>query len=321
MWLYGPLLPGGTQLLASGGGGVTGSIAVTESADTSRFLGTAELGPPILLDAMGSEATWTQEWGSGGAWVANSGVGEDLTRNGPVGTNWVSIYTGTGNHSGVTGTGGRITKTLTAVDLSGAKNVAVYYALDSGVAANSNPDKLYSIELYLGSDGDKSFANSVKSVFELGTNTSETATIGDGLINHAIRDIASDFTTHAGTMDWSNVQDVRLVIYGSNGTALAAAGSQTPKVFFQGLQANIRTTPTVVFAHDDSPAGMYTYGRSRYAAYGWLTTQFVIPGDLGAANVMTEAEVSDLYDDGHDICLHATYSGATLNTLTGAQIP
>ena len=266
----------------------------------------------VLLDAMSATTGWTLEAGDGAAWAVWAPGMTTEAHVGPQSGTWFRAFTGFSAYDG-THMGMRLYKTFSTTDVSTMNNIGFWYGYDATWSTESNHVRVYQISVYMGSDGDGSLTNSVKATF---TPTTQSL-FGGGFLAFD----RTDFAANAGTFDWADMQDVRIEILGSNGNA-GVEGTLPVRTYMQGLQINHYYKPTVVISHDDGPGGFYDNGKAVSDSFGYKTTQFVYPEAIDAVNpnVFSLAETTELYNEGHDICLHATYSGDVLSTMSAAEI-
>lgn len=263
-----------------------------------------------MIDTMASLTGWSSYAGTTLAWGPQPNF-ELFAAQGPSSSSWMRGFSASGTIPDGN-VGFRLEKAFTTSDISTINNIGFYIANNDTWQTNSNPQRIYQIKLYLGSDGDETFTNSVVATL--------TPSIDTLAVLQFVAFDRTDFVIDNGTFDWTDFQDVRIEVLGSNGSIGAAAGISPPLCYFQGLQTNHYYTPTVILGHDDGPEGMFNLGKPVMDSFGFKSTQFVLPELIDANNVnnISLAQVGQMYDEGHDVCLHATYSGDVLNTLTDA---
>ena len=260
----------------------------------------------ILLNAMTDATGWVLSSGGGGDW---SGPGNVLAQahRGPMGAaeDWLRFNTSTTTVDG-TSSGHRADITVASVDASLMSDIGWYCGFDTIWHSTANTGRLQSISVWLGSDGDKSFSNSVSADY--------TMTADEWPASPLIKFLSfdrTDFAVQAGTFDWSALQDIRIQFLGSAGT-FGTAGNETVSMYCQGLYMNQRVTPTVVIHHDDGASGVYSLAFPEMQSRGLKSTQFVIPALADVGTGITLPQLTEMYSAGHDICLHCTYSGDVL---------
>ena len=256
---------------------------------------------------------------------------------GPAGNVWLRGYTGNDDYNGDEANaqkGWRAEKTLASgVDISLIHDIGFYLCINGVWNSSAVVDRYWQVNLWLGSDGDGSFDNSVMAIYTpvVSASLSQPQFLGGPYI-YFVQFTRSDFVqgfdstgTATGPFDWSDLQDFRIEVLGSNGSvgvAPTGANSSTPVMYVNGLITNTyRDKATIVIGHDDGPAGVYSLAVPELGNYGWKSTQFIYPeaAELGGAN-MTTAQLVEMYNDGHDMCMHGSYSGDVFGTLTNAEL-
>lgn len=113
----------------------------------------------------------------------------------------------------------------------------------------------------------------------------------------------ASFTSITGTMDWSAVQDFRI--------ALKDNGAGTATVLIGGIDfiPNNSAYPhgVVSITFDDSFAGQFTMARPKMEQYGYKGTFYTIKDVIGQSGYMTQAQVDQLQNLGHEIAFHSEY--------------
>ena len=272
----------------------------------------------VVLDALTATTGWTAENGSGvPGWSAAAGAQFSTeAHQGPSGGTWLFGFSGFDSAIAGPANGFRMTKTFSTRDVSLIHDIGFYVAYDTTWQTNSNPARVYTIKLYMGSDGDQSFNNSVVASYD----DISAASFANTFIRY-VEFRREEFTVEAGTFDWGDMQDIRIEIICSAGVAGAAAGVTACRTYFNQLQINNYVTPTVIIGHDDGPAGVYDTAKAVLDSHGFKSTQYVFSDGIDTGSPqMTLAQLTELYNEGHDVALHATSSGDVLNTLTDANI-
>jgi len=280
----------------------------------------------VLLDDLQDDSLWTSEVGEDDVnpdgWQSDPFIGPE-SHAGPAGDTWLIAFTGfefVDDTASPKETGWRMTRTFPTRDVSLMFNIGFFIAMDTAWhSPNSNIARLGAIKVYMGSDGDGSFDNSVVATHRAIGNTVFSALPPMARFMDFNR---IDFEPSAGTFDWEDMQDIRIEIRGSDGVVgRNPPANFSPRVYLNGLYLNKFIPPTVVIGHDDGGGGIFTLGKPVLDSYGFKTTQYVLPESVEAgAPSMTLAQVTQMNTEGHDICQHATYSGDVLNTLTDAEI-
>jgi hypothetical protein len=274
-----------------------------------------------LLDAMTTMTGWSLTIGDGGGWKDGTvSIREDV--QGPEGTTWLRgwpsfLTTDTG------ACGARIDKTFSSVDISEMKNIGFYIGLEPDWNLSHDPARLWRVHMWIGSDGDKSFDNSVVATFDVNAESLSAKLVRLIQCNREDFSLAGAGTgaEGAGSFDWSNLRDVRIQYDGSDGTVGSGPGIDIIQIMMQGLRIDRYIIPTVIVCHDDGPSGVYDLAYAELESRSIQSTQFIVPdlADAGGAS-MTVSELTEMYADGHDMSLHATESGDVLNTMTIAAI-
>lgn len=273
------------------------------------------VGPTLtLIDSLDSVTGWRAV--SGPNWA---GIPAQFVRftdlKGPTGATWLRIRPNSSVNADISGAGIRLQKTLSsAVNLADAKNVAFWVATDMDINKTMNRDAVQAFKLYLGSDGDGSFKNSIVAKW-----TADWNKLRYNEFAHVILD-RSEFGVSSGNFDWNAVRDIRIELQGSTGRVGAGNGIGTPDILIQGLYANVGGQAYVAFSHDDGAEGIYSHGFPLYQKYNIKTTQNVIPSEVDInPSSMTSAQIVGMYNAGHDITIHATYSGLTMPEINNAD--
>lgn len=119
--------------------------------------------------------------------------------------------------------------------------------------------------------------------------------------------------TNTGTLDWTTVQDFQIAV-NDNG------GSLPVTIYLGGWEFlpvdTTYSTGVVSFTFDDLYSSQYSNGLSYLAKYGYHATMYAIQDNIGTAGYMTQAQVDQSVQMGHEISPHA-YNFATHNLTNG----
>ena len=168
-----------------------------------------------------------------------------------------------------------ITKTI-SWDLSNASNFEIkIYVPD--------PAQLSQFIFYFTNAGGGQFYK-VKNTFIKGWNT--------------YRFSKSEFTIF-GTISWTDIMTSLLIkFYTTVGT--------TPTITVDSLKKDVKETPQVIFVMDDGYSSAYTVGLPYLESKGVRGCCAVYKNVLNTAGYMTNAQIKEKYDYGHDILNHSS---------------
>lgn len=119
--------------------------------------------------------------------------------------------------------------------------------------------------------------------------------------------------TTGGSPAWNNINNVVIRVKSKAGTTAQLSWT------IDSLYISQRQTPKLIIMHDDCPDTDYTIAYPYIKSKGLVSNCAVITGLIGDANILTNAQILELYNDGWDIVSHSS-DAVQLTGLSGAAV-